>query len=121
MGPMKRGFDIAGGSFMPDTKRTPAAPVGPFGIRFCVPEVLGSGLIGTGGCICTEIKSRSQAKFLSVSPKGQYFPGTTDRVVTITGLASDHIVQAMMLVMEKVDDLLLKAQQGQGTSFGLVG
>mmetsp|Transcript_22663 Transcript_22663/g.21894 ORF Transcript_22663/g.21894 Transcript_22663/m.21894 type:complete len:355 (+) Transcript_22663:181-1245(+) len=53
-------------------------------ISLAVPEALVGNILGKNGTVIREINSISGAK-VTVSPRGEYIEGTTNRLVTITG------------------------------------
>ncbi|VVA97119.1 unnamed protein product [Arabis nemorensis] len=76
----------------------------PTHIRFLVSKALAGSLMGKGGSTITEFQANSGARIL-VSRNGQYFPGTTDRIVVISG-TSKEVYTAVGLVLGKLHNEL---------------
>jgi RNA-binding protein Nova len=66
-----------------------------------VPDAVVPIILGKGGAIMREIQQRSGAR-IRVSQKGEYVPGTTDRMVTITAPTHQEAHGAYLLVAQKI-------------------
>jgi len=66
-----------------------------------VPDSVVPIILGKGGAIMREIQQRSGAR-IRVSQKGEYVPGTTDRMVTITAPTHLEAHGAYLLVAQKI-------------------
>eukprot|EP00287_Rhodomonas_sp_CCMP768_P033224 CAMPEP_0202854072 /NCGR_PEP_ID=MMETSP1389-20130828/90811_1 /ASSEMBLY_ACC=CAM_ASM_000865 /TAXON_ID=302021 /ORGANISM="Rhodomonas sp., Strain CCMP768" /LENGTH=407 /DNA_ID=CAMNT_0049532647 /DNA_START=115 /DNA_END=1339 /DNA_ORIENTATION=- len=98
------GYDYGAALGLPQQAPPQAAPVdagaGQVQMRLAIPELTVGLLVGKGGNIIKELMHLSGAN-IKVSQKGDVVPGTTNRIVTITGnpVASNY---AHMLVLQKV-------------------
>jgi RNA-binding protein Nova len=66
-----------------------------------VPDAVVPIILGKGGAIMREIQQRSGAR-IRVSQKGEYVPGTTDRIVTITAPSHHEAHGAYLMVAQKI-------------------
>ncbi|XP_077226185.1 protein BTR1-like isoform X2 [Tasmannia lanceolata] len=69
-------------------------------IRFLVSNAAAGSVIGKGGSTITEFQSRSGAR-IQLSRNHEFFPGTSDRIIMITG-AFDEIIKATEIILEKL-------------------
>lgn len=69
-------------------------------IRFLVSNAEAGVVIGKGGSTINDIQSQSGAR-IHLSRNNELFPGTTDRIVTVSG-AVDHTVKAVNLILSKL-------------------
>lgn len=72
----------------------------PTHIRFLVSKTLAGSVIGKGGSTITEFQEKSGAQIL-LSRNRQYFPGTTDRIVVISGTIKE-VFTAVELILGKL-------------------
>ncbi|KAF9598986.1 hypothetical protein IFM89_033331 [Coptis chinensis] len=72
----------------------------PAHIRFLVSNAAAGSVIGKGGSTITEFQSQSGAR-IQLSRNHEFFPGTSDRIIMISG-AFDDIIKAMELIMSKL-------------------
>lgn len=72
----------------------------PTHIRFLVSNASAGSIIGKGGATITEFQSQSGAR-IQLSRNHEFFPGTSDRIIMITG-EFNEIIQAMELIFAKL-------------------
>lgn len=65
-----------------------------------VPEYMVGSILGRGGIILNELQSQSNTRIL-LSQRGEFLPGTNQRIVTITGLSPD-VANAQYLISERI-------------------
>merc|ERR1712216_606185 len=58
-------------------------------------------VIGKGGSVITSIQQDSQCK-VKMSQNADFFPGTQDRIILITGSTFDAVYQALSLIVAKL-------------------
>ncbi|MQL94822.1 hypothetical protein Taro_027485 [Colocasia esculenta] len=75
-------------------------------VRFLVSNSEAGCIIGKGGTTITEFQSQSGAR-IQLSRNHEFFPGTSDRIIMISGAFQD-IIKAMELILEK---LLTEAEE----------
>ncbi|KAI5063977.1 hypothetical protein GOP47_0020647 [Adiantum capillus-veneris] len=82
-------------------------------LRFLISNATAGSVIGKGGATICELQAQSGAK-IQLSRNHEYFPGTTDRVVLLSG-TMDQIMAAFKLILSKIhgeaEDLESKANQ----------
>lgn len=83
-------------------------------IRFLISNAAAGSVIGKGGATITEFQAQSGAR-IQLSRNHEYFPGTNDRVIALTGTI-DEILEAFNRILTKLyseaaDELDLKANQ----------
>eukprot|EP00804_Cyclotella_cryptica_P027756 CCRYP_009187-RA/>CCRYP_009187-RA protein AED:0.03 eAED:0.03 QI:517/1/0.66/1/0/0.33/3/1704/462 len=66
-----------------------------------IPENMVGSILGRGGNILNELQSQSKTK-IRLSQRGEFFPGTDQRIVTITGPSSDSLASAQYLIRERM-------------------
>ncbi|MBA0569079.1 hypothetical protein Golob_006536 [Gossypium lobatum] len=76
----------------------------PMYIRFLVSNAVAGSVIGKGGSTITEFQSKSGAR-IQLSRNHETFPGTSDRIIMVSG-AIDDILKAMELILAKLFDEL---------------
>ncbi|KAG2243481.1 hypothetical protein Bca52824_094676 [Brassica carinata] len=81
----------------------------PTQIRFLLPKVLAGYVIGKGGSTITQFQASSGAQIL-LSRNKEYFPGTTCRIVVISG-TTIQVLTAFQLVLAKLHSQL-QAEDG---------
>ncbi|KAF5733709.1 RNA-binding protein Nova-2 isoform X1 [Tripterygium wilfordii] len=69
-------------------------------IRFLVSNAAAGSVIGKGGSTITDFQSQSGAR-IQLSRNQEFFPGTTDRIIMISG-TFDDVLKAMELVLGKL-------------------
>ncbi|OAY85978.1 protein BTR1-like [Ananas comosus] len=72
----------------------------PTHIRFLVSNTAAGSIIGKGGASINEIQSQSGAR-IQLSRNNECFPGTSDRIIMISG-SFDEVIRAMELILEKL-------------------
>ncbi|KAG2723405.1 hypothetical protein I3760_02G169400 [Carya illinoinensis] len=88
-------------------KRSPPPPKSPTSdsmekptyIRFLVSNAAAGSVIGKGGSTITDFQSQSGAR-IQLSRNQEFFPGTTDRIIMISGTMND-ILKAVELILAK--------------------
>ncbi|XP_010243187.1 PREDICTED: protein BTR1-like isoform X4 [Nelumbo nucifera] len=69
-------------------------------IRFLASNAAAGSIIGKGGSTITEFQSQSGAR-IQLSRSHEFFPGTSDRIIMISG-AFDDVIMAMELILAKL-------------------
>ncbi|XP_010067198.1 protein BTR1 isoform X5 [Eucalyptus grandis] len=69
-------------------------------IRFLVSNAAAGSVIGKGGSTITDFQSQSGAR-IQLSRNQEFFPGTTDRIIMISGLIDD-VLKAVELILSKL-------------------
>lgn len=69
-------------------------------IRFLVSNAAAGSVIGKGGATITDFQSQSGAR-IQLSRNHEFFPGTTDRIIMVSGNIND-IIKAMELILAKL-------------------
>ncbi|TYI29526.1 hypothetical protein ES332_A05G322400v1 [Gossypium tomentosum] len=96
-------------------KRSPPPPKSPTSenaekptyVRFLVSNAAAGSVIGKGGLTITEFQSKSGAR-IQLSRNHEFFPGTSDRIIMVSG-AIDDILKAVELILAKLlDELNIK-------------
>ncbi|MBA0692427.1 hypothetical protein Goari_009990 [Gossypium aridum] len=96
-------------------KRSPPPPKSPTSenaekptyVRFLVSNAAAGSVIGKGGSTITEFQSKSGAR-IQLSRSHEFFPGTSDRIIMVSG-AIDDILKAVELILAKLlDELNIK-------------
>ncbi|CAN6476964.1 unnamed protein product [Victoria cruziana] len=72
----------------------------PTSVRFLVSNAAAGSVIGKGGSTITELQAQSGTR-IQLSRNHEYYPGTTDRIIMISGNVSD-ILTAMELILSKL-------------------
>ncbi|XP_048134739.1 protein BTR1 isoform X1 [Rhodamnia argentea] len=84
---------------------TPKSPTSdslekPTYIRFLVSNAAAGSVIGKGGSTITDFQSQSGAR-IQLSRNQEFFPGTTDRIIMISG-PFDDVLKAVELILSKL-------------------
>lgn len=69
-------------------------------IRFLISNAAAGSVIGKGGATITDFQSQSGAR-IQLSRNFEFFPGTSDRIIMITGILDD-VLKAVELVLAKL-------------------
>ncbi|KAE8709730.1 Protein BTR1 [Hibiscus syriacus] len=69
-------------------------------IRFLVSNAAAGSVIGKGGSMISEFQSKSRAR-IQLSRSHEFFPGTSDRIIMISG-AIDDILKAVEIILAKL-------------------
>ncbi|XP_047966390.1 protein BTR1-like [Salvia hispanica] len=80
-------------------------------VRFLLSNAEAGSVIGKGGSTINDIQSQSGAR-IQLSRNYEYFPGTSDRVVMVSGRVDD-ILKALDLIMSKLLDEFYVEDGGQ--------
>ena len=73
----------------------------PIGVQLGVPDARIGSILGRGGKTLTELEALSRTK-IRLSQRGEYIPGTQNRVVTITGNTLHDVEHAQNLVNQRL-------------------
>lgn len=71
-------------------------------LRLLLSNAEAGAIIGKGGATINQIKSQSGAR-VQLSRNNEYFPGTTDRIIMVSG-AVDDILKAADLILSRLLD-----------------
>ncbi|KAL3681008.1 hypothetical protein R1sor_023964 [Riccia sorocarpa] len=77
-------------------------------IRFLISNAAAGSVIGKGGATISDFQAQSNAR-IQLSRNHEYFPGTTDRIILISGTVSE-ILTALNLILSKI---LSEAEDGE--------
>ncbi|GKV34224.1 hypothetical protein SLEP1_g42616 [Rubroshorea leprosula] len=69
-------------------------------VRFLVSNAAAGSVIGKGGSTITEFQSKSGAR-IQLSRSHEFFPGTSDRIIMISGTIDD-VLKALELILAKL-------------------
>lgn len=69
-------------------------------VRFLVSNAAAGSVIGKGGATITEFQSKTGAR-IQLSRNNEFFPGTSDRIIMISG-AIDDVLKALDLILAKL-------------------
>lgn len=69
-------------------------------IKFLVSNAAAGSVIGKGGATITDFQSQSGAR-IQLSRNYEYFPGTSDRIIMISGTIDD-VLKAVELIIAKL-------------------
>ncbi|CAN6703706.1 unnamed protein product [Malus baccata var. baccata] len=84
----------------PPPPKSPDSAEKPTYVRFLVSNAAAGSVIGKGGATITDFQSQSGAR-IQLSRNHEFFPGTTDRIIMISGTINE-IVKAVDLVLAKL-------------------
>ncbi|XP_015582998.1 protein BTR1 isoform X2 [Ricinus communis] len=92
----------------PPRKRSPPPPKSPTSdsvekptyVRFLVSNAAAGSVIGKGGATITDFQSQSGAR-IQLSRNYEFFPGTSDRIILISGILDD-VLKGVELVLAKL-------------------
>jgi len=98
-------------------KQGRAGKFGPHAFKVCCPEPLVARLVGNQGVLIHQIEDQSKSH-LQFSPRGEYYPGTRLRILTVFTGEPHNIFEALTLVL---DDLISKADEDRDGSRGRGG
>lgn len=73
----------------------------PITVQLGVPDTRVGSILGRGGKTLTEIQAVSHTK-IRISQRGEFIPGTQNRVVTITGSTTQDVEHAQNLVNQRL-------------------
>jgi RNA-binding protein Nova len=76
------------------------ASTAPSSIRFLISNVAAGSVIGKGGATISDYQAQSGAR-IHLSRNHEYFPGTTDRIISISGIGSE-VLTALHLILGKI-------------------
>ncbi len=76
------------------------ASTAPSSIRFLISNVAAGSVIGKGGATISDYQAQSGAR-IHLSRNHEYFPGTTDRIISISGIGSE-VLMALHLILRKI-------------------
>lgn len=78
-------------------------------LRFLLSNAEAGSVIGNGGSTINEIQSQFGAR-IQLSRNFEYFPGTSDRIIMVSG-AVDDILNAVNLILSKLLDEVSRMTQ----------
>ncbi|CEL95963.1 unnamed protein product [Vitrella brassicaformis CCMP3155] len=84
---------------------------GPHYFKLLVSNVVAGSIIGRSGSVITHLQEETGAR-LKLSAGREFFPGTEDRVVFLTGQL-EHIVKALETVLDKIRDEAVQVARSQ--------
>ncbi len=79
----------------------PFLPTSEISRQMDAPDSMVGFILGRGGKVLNRIQSRTQT-LIRLSQRGEFRPGTTNRIVTITGTTSESVEHAMDLINERL-------------------
>jgi len=94
-----RSEDGRGGSPGRPGKRKRGGALGPHAFKAIIPNGVVAGLMGSKGAAIAEIQEQCQSH-LQFSPRGQFFPGTEWRVMTVTSETPDGIADVLDRIVD---------------------
>lgn len=80
-------------------------------LRFLLSNAEAGSVIGKGGSTINDIQSQSGAR-IQLSRNFEYFPGTSDRIIMISGMV-DGVLKAVELIFSKLLDEFYVAEGGE--------
>jgi RNA-binding protein Nova len=83
-----------------DLRDSENASTAPSSIRFLISNVAAGSVIGKGGATISDYQAQSGAR-IHLSRNHEYFPGTTDRIISISGIGSE-VLTALHLILRKI-------------------
>jgi len=72
-------------------------------IQFGIPESMVGFVLGRGGKTLTQLQEQSQTR-IRLSQRGEFLPGTNQRVLTITGNTAEHVANAQYLINQRLSE-----------------
>ncbi|XP_057860475.1 protein BTR1 isoform X1 [Cryptomeria japonica] len=72
-------------------------------IRFLVSNAAAGSVIGKGGATVSDFQTQSGAR-IQLSRTHEYFPGTTDRIVSVTGTINEVLVAANLILAKLLNE-----------------
>lgn len=76
---------------------------GPCYLKMLVSNLVAGSIIGKNGAVINTIENKTGAS-MKLSPTGSFFPGTSERVVVMSGL-QEQVTAAMAIILEKVGEV----------------
>ncbi|KAF3501092.1 hypothetical protein HID58_089850 [Brassica napus] len=101
--------ELTKGSHEPHDSSEADSAEKPTHIRFLVSNAAAGSVIGKGGSTITEFQAKSGAR-IQLSRNQEFFPGTTDRIIMISG-STKEVVSGLELILEKLHSEL-HAEEG---------
>lgn len=80
-------------------------------LRFLLSNAEAGSVIGKGGSTINDIQSQSGAR-IQLSRNFEYFPGTSDRIIMVSGMVDD-VLKAVELIFSKLLDEFYDAEGGE--------
>lgn len=80
-------------------------------LRFLLSNAEAGSVIGKGGSTINDIQSQSGAR-IQLSRNFEYFPGTSDRIIMVSGMVDD-VLKAVELIFSKLVDEFYDAEGGE--------
>lgn len=72
----------------------------PSSVRFLISNAAAGSVIGKGGATISDFQAQSGAR-IQLSRNHEYFPGTTDRIILLSGTVSE-VLTALHLILTKI-------------------
>ncbi|CAK9202008.1 unnamed protein product [Sphagnum troendelagicum] len=94
-----------------DLRDSENASTAPSSIRFLISNVAAGSVIGKGGATISDYQAQSGAG-IHLSRNHEYFPGTTDRIISISGIGSE-VLTALHLILGKILNEIEEDHEGQ--------
>ncbi|KAH8943915.1 hypothetical protein BDL97_13G080400 [Sphagnum fallax] len=94
-----------------DLRDSENASTAPSSIRFLISNVAAGSVIGKGGATISDYQAQSGAR-IHLSRNHEYFPGTTDRIISISGIGSE-VLTALHLILGKILNEIEEDHEGQ--------
>ena len=115
MAPLSPGSESTS-SYVPVTAN--GQPTGSL-IQMSIPDSLIGAVLGRGGSTLNELQSSTNTR-IRISQRGVYVPGTTNRVVTISGSTGESVATAQYLINERLakSNTRTHASGGRNTNRG---
>lgn len=79
----------------------PYLPASEFSTQMEAPDNMIGSILGRGGRVLGRIQSSTQTR-IRLSQRGDFVPGTNNRIITITGASAESVEQAMELINERL-------------------
>jgi hypothetical protein len=79
----------------------PHLPASEFSTQMEAPDHMIGSILGRGGRVLDRIQSSTQTR-IRLSQRGDFVPGTNNRIVTITGASPENVEHAMNLINERL-------------------
>lgn len=109
MAPLSPGSESTS-SYVPETAT--GHPKGSL-IQMSIPDSLIGAVLGRGGSTLNELQSSTNTR-IRISQRGVYVPGTTNRVVTISGSTGESVATAQYLINQRLAKSNTERTHGSG-------
>mmetsp|Transcript_118554 Transcript_118554/g.340407 ORF Transcript_118554/g.340407 Transcript_118554/m.340407 type:complete len:337 (+) Transcript_118554:134-1144(+) len=110
---MAKGQDGAGGRSSRSAAASGAGPPGEagpsHGLKILLPQTLAAAIIGKGGAVIAEMRTRCQSR-LSLTDYGEVYPGTECRVLTAQAKDEEHLNDVVEQVIATLAEYVKKSK-----------